>query len=88
MISDLFAQFIKEKRFLDNLSEHTIDSYQNDVFRRWMRFVGEMPIPQTSMNLSLKCGKPILRWPPVISPSVRSMPSWVGSMETNTYQNA
>jgi integrase/recombinase XerD len=46
MISDLFAQFIKEKKYIANLSERTIHSYQNHVFKRWMKYVGEMPTKQ------------------------------------------
>jgi hypothetical protein len=29
MVSDLFAQFIKEKKYIAKLSERTIHSYQN-----------------------------------------------------------
>jgi hypothetical protein len=45
MVSDLFARFLKEKRYVSNLSEYTINSYQN-VFKRWMKLVGEMPTEQ------------------------------------------
>ena len=51
MISDLSAQFIKEKRYLNNLSERTLSSYQTDVFKRWMRYVGKMPTQQNISQL-------------------------------------
>ena len=43
MISGLFEQFIKEKRYLNNLSERTLHSYRSDMFRRWLLYVGGMP---------------------------------------------
>lgn len=43
MISQLFAQFVKEKRYIANLSERTLKSYESDVFKRWMKYVGTMP---------------------------------------------
>lgn len=43
MISSLFEDFIKEKRYLNNLSERTLTSYRTDMFRRWIRHVGGMP---------------------------------------------
>ena len=43
MISGLFEDFIKEKRYLCNLSERTLNSYRTDMFRRWIRYVGGMP---------------------------------------------
>jgi hypothetical protein len=39
----MFAKFIREKRFISNLSERTIKSYEGYVFGGWKRFVG----PQT-----------------------------------------
>src|SRR5205085_2262418 len=50
MISELFAQFIKEKRYIANLSERTIRSYEKDVFNRWLKLVGEMPTKQNLMR--------------------------------------
>ena len=42
-VEELFEKFIRDKRYLKNLSERTIDSYR-EVFGRWIRFVGrEMP---------------------------------------------
>lgn len=49
MISDLFEDFIKEKRYLNNLSERTLNSYRTDMFRRWIRYVGGMPT-QSGIN--------------------------------------
>lgn len=41
----LYDQFIKEKRFLDNLSERTL-KYYGWVFNRWTDYVGVMPDKQ------------------------------------------
>ena len=40
MIKDLFAQFLKDKRCVSNLSERTLRSYERDVLPRWMKHVG------------------------------------------------
>ena len=50
MILELFAQFIKEKRYICNLSERTIRSYERDVFNRWLKIVGEMLTKQNLMR--------------------------------------
>jgi site-specific recombinase XerD len=43
MVEELFEKFIRDKKYLKNLSERTISSYR-EVFGRWVRFVGkEMP---------------------------------------------
>jgi site-specific recombinase XerD len=42
MVSKLFAQFIKEKKYLGNLSQRTLDSYEKDVYKRWIRFIGDV----------------------------------------------
>lgn len=39
----MFEEFIKEKRFLDNVSENTI-KYYGYVFNRWSAFVGLEPM--------------------------------------------
>jgi integrase/recombinase XerD len=54
MISDLFAQFIQEKRYISNLSPRTIESYNKDVFKRWMRYVGELPTKQNINQFVVK----------------------------------
>ena len=54
MVADLFAQFIKEKRYVANLSERTIHSYENHVFKRWMKYVGEMPTKQNLTQFVVK----------------------------------
>src|SRR5258706_15378039 len=54
MISDLFEHFIKEKRYLNNLSERTLASYKNDVFKRWMKYVGGMPTKQNINQFVIK----------------------------------
>jgi site-specific recombinase XerD len=42
-VEELFEKFIRDKRYLKNLSERTISSYR-EVFSRWVIFVGkEMP---------------------------------------------
>jgi site-specific recombinase XerD len=53
MVKDLFAQFLKEKLYVANLSRHTITSYQN-VFNRWMKLVGEMPTKQNLTEFVIK----------------------------------
>jgi integrase/recombinase XerD len=46
----LFEKFIREKRYLKNLSERTIDSYTS-IFWRYVRFVGhDMPTEETLEN--------------------------------------
>jgi site-specific recombinase XerD len=43
LVEEFFEKFIRDKRYLKNLSERTISSYR-EVFGRWVRFVGrEMP---------------------------------------------
>jgi integrase/recombinase XerD len=43
LVEELFEKFIRDKRYLKNLSSKTIDSYR-EIFGRWVRFVGkEMP---------------------------------------------
>lgn len=77
-VSNLFARFIKEKRFLCNLSERTLRSYERDVFRRWMKYVGKMPSPDnlgtfivgmredgigvTTCNISIRSMNSFLTW--------------------------
>jgi site-specific recombinase XerD len=42
-VEEFFEKFIRDKRYLKNISERTISSYR-EVFGRWGRFVGrEMP---------------------------------------------
>jgi len=42
-VEEFFEKFIRDKRYLKNLSERTISSYL-EVFKRWVRFVGsELP---------------------------------------------
>lgn len=49
-IETLFEQFIREKRYLANLSERTLHSY-GQVFDRWMRFIGtEIPTEENLPN--------------------------------------
>jgi dethiobiotin synthetase len=48
-----YDQFIKEKRFLDNLSERTL-KYYGWVFNRWTDCVGEMPNKQNIKEFVIK----------------------------------
>ncbi len=48
-IATLFDRFIKEKRFVYNLSERTLHSYSK-VFRRWERFAGGMPTQENLLD--------------------------------------
>lgn len=50
MTSELFDQFSKEKLYICNLSARTIKSYQTYVFKRWMKYVGEMPSKQNLLK--------------------------------------
>jgi hypothetical protein len=49
----MFEEFIKEKRFLDNLSENTL-KYYGYVFNRWNEYVGAEP---TEENIKEFCHK-------------------------------
>ncbi len=49
----LYDQFIKEKRFLDNLSERTL-KYYGWTFNRWTSLVGEMPNKQNIKDFVIK----------------------------------
>src|SRR5262249_43204868 len=42
MTWELFEKFIKDKRFLANLSEETLESY-GQVYARWEKYAGGMP---------------------------------------------
>jgi len=45
-VKSLFDQFTKELKYLRNLSERTIKSYQ-EAFDRWQIHVGEIPTERT-----------------------------------------
>jgi integrase/recombinase XerD len=77
-VEELFEKFIRDKRYLKNLSERTIDSYR-EVFGRWIRFVGrEMPTASglekfvvgmreadftiTTCNISIRSFNSFLSW--------------------------
>jgi hypothetical protein len=47
-VKALFEQYKKEMLYLRNFSERTLIGYQ-EVFKRWMKYVGEMP---TEKNLA------------------------------------
>lgn len=73
----LFEQFIRDKRYLANLSEETIRSY-NDVWNRWRRFIADMPnkdnlstfvirmreagLSVTTCNISIRSFNSFLTW--------------------------
>ncbi len=48
-----YDQFIKEKRFLDNLSKRTL-KYYGWVFNRWTDYVGTMPDKQNIKEFVIK----------------------------------
>lgn len=76
-IEQLFSQFIKEKRYVHNLSEKTLESYEA-VFTRWQRLVGGFPNPTdlidfvinmrekglsvTTCNISIRSFNSFLSW--------------------------
>jgi site-specific recombinase XerD len=77
-VEELFEKFIRDKRYLKNLSSKTIDSYR-EVFGRWVRFVGRgMPIVEllekfvvgmreagftiTTCNISIRSFNSFLSW--------------------------
>jgi integrase/recombinase XerD len=82
MISDLFAQFIKEKRYIANLSERTIHSYQNHVFKRWMKYVGEMPTAQNLTQFVIKMREDGLS-PTTCNITIRSFNSFLAWLHSN-----
>ena len=45
-LSNLFDQFVKEKRYMSNLSESTLESCQQ-VFNRFEKYAGGFPSPDT-----------------------------------------
>jgi integrase/recombinase XerD len=49
----LYDQFIKEKRFLENLSERTL-KYYGWIFNRWDDYIGEMPDKQNIKDFVIK----------------------------------
>ena len=73
----LFAQFIRDKRYLANLSEETLRSY-NDVWNRWKRLIADMPSEQnlqefivrmreaglsvTTVNITIRSWNSFLTW--------------------------
>lgn len=52
-MQDLFDQFIKEKRFLDNVSPKTLQ-YYGWTFNRWRDYVGELPTKQNIKTFVIK----------------------------------
>ena len=49
----LFDQFLREKRFLNNVSPTTLKYYQY-VYNRWMDYIGEMPDKQNVKEFVIK----------------------------------
>jgi len=82
MISELFAQFIKEKRYIANLSERTIRSYERDVFNRWLKLVGEMPTKQNLMRFVVGMREQGLS-PTTCNITIRSFNSFLNWCHTN-----
>jgi hypothetical protein len=55
-IQTLFNQFKREKKFLENLSDRTLQGYQ-EAFNRWQAYVGESLLKQTYQHSSSLCVK-------------------------------
>lgn len=76
-LQKLFSDFLQEKRFIANLSKTTIKCYQQ-IFDRWIKYVGEIPTDQnlktfiikmreaglsiTTVNISIRTFNSFLSW--------------------------
>ena len=85
MISDLFAQFIKEKRYVANLSERTIHSYEKHVFKRWMKYIGEMPTKTNLTQFIVKMREDGLS-PTTCNITIRSFNSFLSWLSENGHE--
>lgn len=83
-LEKLFDQFIREKRFLANLSERTLASYK-EVFDRWVRFVNhDMPIEENAKNFVMgmrEAGMSVT----TCNISIRSFNSFLSWLHTNEH---
>src|SRR5687767_8603944 len=82
MISKLFAQFLKEKKYIANLSERTLHSYENHVFKRWMKYVGEMPTQENLKEFVIKMREDGLS-PTTCNITIRSFNSFLSWLNDN-----
>jgi integrase/recombinase XerD len=82
-IATLFEQFIKEKRYLDGLSERTLASYKNDVFKRWIRFAGGVPTEEslTDFVINMRQSKLSVTTCNITIRSMNSFLSWLTKKE-------
>jgi site-specific recombinase XerD len=87
MVSELFAQFIKEKRYIANLSERTIQSYESHVFKRWMKYVGVMPTQANLTQFVIAMREDGLS-PTTCNITIRSFNSFLGWLHRNGHAPA
>ena len=83
-LEKLFTEFIREKRYLANLSEATIRSYY-DVWGRWIRFVGhELPTKTNIIEFVVKMREGGLS-PVTCNISIRSWNSFMTWLNRNEH---